>query len=229
MTAVVGTALALTQATTAAAYQQGEFIVRVGAATVSPDDSSSLVTAGSLGAVANSGLAVDSNTQLGLTASYMLTDKLAVGLLAATPFSHDVSLTGNGIAGAVPALKHGTKIASIEQLPPTVSLQYFPMHTSSDFQPYIGIGINYTIVVDKDLTSAARTELAANNLEVDNSFGLSLQLGIDYQINDKWLINATAWNIDIDTEASFDSAVGKVKAKLDVDPWVYMVSVGYRF
>ena len=71
--------------------------------------------------------------------------------------------------------------------------------------------------------------LGASNLDVDDSIGLSLQLGVDYQLDDKWLINEAVWNMDIETEASFDSAVGKVKADLDIDPWVYMISVGYKF
>jgi outer membrane protein len=66
----------------------------------------------------------------------------------------------------------------------------------------VGIGKNCTFIVDKDLSSAARAELAANNLQVDNSLRPSLQLGIDYQINKQWLLNVTAWNIDIDTRAT---------------------------
>lgn len=229
ITAILTATMTLAVTTNVLAYEQGDFIFRVGAATVNPDDSSSLVTAGILGAVPNSGLSIDSNTQVGLTASYMLTDKLAIGILAATPFSHDVELTGNGIAGAVPALTNGTKIASIKHLPPTVSLQYFFLDATSKFQPYAGIGINYTIILDEDLSSGAEAVLGADDLDVDNSVGLSFQFGVDYQLNDKWLVNATVWNIDIDTEASFDSAVGKVKADLDIDPWVYMVSVGYKF
>ena len=32
-----------------------------------------------------------------------------------------------------------------------------------------------------------------SSLELDDSFGLSLEAGIDYQINDKWIANATVW------------------------------------
>jgi outer membrane protein len=43
------------------------------------------------------------------------------------------------------------------------------------------------------------------------------------------MLNASMWKIDIDTDASFNSALGKVTADVDIDPWVYMLSLGYRF
>lgn len=229
LTSVLLTSVLVTLPLTALSYQKGDLIVRAGAASVDPDDSSSLVTAGVLGPVANSGLNVDGDTQLGLTVSYMLSDHVAVELLASTPFSHDVNLQGNGIAGAVPSLPNATHMATIEHLPPTLSLQYFFLNPASKFQPYAGIGINYIIILDEDLSRKAESELGAKNLDVDNSIGRSFELGFDYQLNEHWLINASAWNIDFDTEASFDSAVGKVKADIDVDPWVYMLSIGYKF
>ena len=37
---------------------------------------------------------LDSDTQLGLNFAYMVTDKVGIELLAATPFSHDVGVKG---------------------------------------------------------------------------------------------------------------------------------------
>lgn len=48
-------------------------------------------------------------------------------------------------------------------------------------------------------------------------------------INDNWLINGSVWYMDIETEATIKTAVAKVKFDVDIDPWVYMFSVGYRF
>ena len=69
-------------------------------------------------------------------------------------------------------------------------------------------------------------ESSLGSLELDDSFGLSLEAGIDYQINDKWIANATVWNIDIETDADLNgSSIGGI----ELDPWVYMVSIGYVF
>ena len=209
----------------ASAYQAGDWIVRGGAAAIDADESSSTVHVGGAG-VPDTGVGVDNDTQLGLTISYLLTDRIGVELLASTPFEHDVTLQGNGLDAYAPT---GTTLGSVKHLPPTLSLQYFFMDGSSQWQPYAGIGINYWLVLDENLSSDAKTALGASNLEVDDSIGLSLQLGMDYQLNDNWLINAAIWKIDLDTDASFDSAVGKVSADIEIDPWVYMISVGYKF
>ncbi|MNG17356.1 Outer membrane protein W precursor [compost metagenome] len=53
---------------------------------------------------------------------------------------------------------------------------------------------------------------------------------MDYMLTDNILLNAAVWYIDIDTKATTDLAgVGKVKVDVDVDPWVYMVGLGYKF
>ena len=211
---------------TAAAYQAGDWIVRGGAALVDPDESSSKISVAGLGgAVGGTSVGVDNDTQLGLTFTYMFTSNIGLELLASTPFEHDVTAAGLDAYG-VPS---GTKIASVKHLPPTLSLEYFFMDANSAWQPYAGIGINYWLVTDKELSSDAKSVLGARKLNVDNSVGLALQLGMDYSINQNWLVNAAIWKIDISTTADFQSAVGKVKADIDIDPWVYMIGVGYKF
>lgn len=70
------------------AHQEGDFIVRAGIASVVPNDSSDKVLN------TQSELAVNSNTQLGLTLGYMFTDNISFEVLAATPFSHKISTSG---------------------------------------------------------------------------------------------------------------------------------------
>jgi outer membrane protein len=43
-----------------------------------------------------------------------------------------------------------------------------------------------------------------SSLSLDDSWGLSLQLGADYHINDKWLINASVRKLDIETNQLFE-------------------------
>lgn len=215
---ILATALA---APFAQAYQAGDIILRAGAATVSPNEDSSTIYTTATGSLSGTKATLDSDTQLGLTGTYMLTDNLGIGLLAATPFQHQVSIKGMplGLDG---------KLADVKHLPPTLSLQYFPLHASSRLQPYVGAGINYTVFFDEDLTSQRETQ-GFSNLELDDSWGLALEAGVDYALTENVLLNATVWYLDIDTTATADSAFGKVKVDVDVDPWVYMVGLGYKF
>ena len=160
----------------------------------------------------------DSNTQLGLTGTYMLTDHVGIGLLAATPFEHTLGLKNSPDNGSLADIKH---------LPPTLTLQYY-FSPNTNIQPYIGAGINYTTFFDEEFTSKHKAQ-GYNSLKLKDSWGVALEAGIDYQLSDNLLANASVWYIDIDTEASFK--VGNTKAKVDVklDPWVYMVGLGYKF
>ncbi|MCY1446607.1 Outer membrane protein W [compost metagenome] len=174
---------------------------------------------------------VDSDTQLGLTFSYLVTDQIGVELVAATPFQHQVDVKGVSNLTGIPGLDG--KLADIKQLPPTVLLQYYPMGgTKNPFQPYAGIGVNYTTFFDEDLSSAREAQ-GFSNLKLQDSWGLAGELGFDYMLNEHALFNMAVWYMDIDTKASVDgpTALGVQKTKVDVnvDPWVYMVGFGYKF
>ncbi|SEQ70690.1 outer membrane protein [Amphritea atlantica] len=195
---VLGVSLAATA--NCMAHEAGDMILRVGAANVDPQTSNNTLVPG---------LDVDANTQLGITGTYMLTDNLGLELLAATPFKHDITL-------------NGAKVGDTEHLPPTLSLQYYPMDSSSAFQPYVGLGINYTAFFSESTTGA----LAGTKLQLDSSWGLAGQIGVDYSLNDQWLLNAAVWKMDINTDVKVD---GTNLGELEIDPMVYMVSVGYKF
>jgi outer membrane protein len=150
------------------AYEPGDWIVRAGYAAVDPrDDSNALKVDGTV--VAGTGVGVDSGDALGITVSYMFAPHWGIELLAATPFKHDLTTKGLGGLGVA----DGTKLGSTEQLPPTVSVQYYFASADSVWQPYVGLGINYTTFFSEDLSSAAKTQLGASNLQLDDSWGVA--------------------------------------------------------
>lgn len=207
----------------ASAWEAGDWIVHGGAVRVDPnDDSSSLVAGGT--ALPGTGVSVDEDTQLWLGLTWMATDHIGVDVLAASPFTHTVYT--EGLSGyALPDVE----LADVTHLPPTVTLNWFPAAASSKFQPYIGLGLNYTLIFDEDLSNQAKTRLGASNLKLDDSWGLAAHAGFDYRINDCWSIGVGLWYIDIDTEAKLNTAVGAVQTDVDIDPWVYSIGVGYKF
>lgn len=225
------------------AHEANSFVLRVGAVTVDPNEDSSdlFVSTADIGTVDGARVGLNSNTQLGINFTYKFTDNLGIGVLGATPFKHDIQSTG-----LLSDLGLGN-LGSTKHLPPTITLQYFPLSPSSKVQPYVGVGFNYTIFFQEDttsdLTAAFQTVADLNNvavtvtgvdLKLDSSFGLAAELGVDYMLTDRLMLNAAIWYADIDTEATLTAKTEegiKVKAKLDVDidPMVYMISVGYKF
>jgi outer membrane protein len=152
---------------------------------------------------------VDSAEMLTFNGTYMFGSNWGVEVLAALPFTHDINLNGGG------------KAAETKQLPPTLSLQYH-FNPRGRVRPYIGAGLNYTIFFSEDTTGA----LAGAKLELDPSFGVAAQAGLDIDIASNWFVNADVRWFDIDTDAKLNGAkIGTV----EIDPYGLGISVGRRF
>ncbi len=203
------------------AHDASDWIVRAGATTVNPQESSDSPTLS--GANLGGGVSVDSDTQLGITVEYMYTSNWGVELLAATPFQHTVSTKGGTLAGL-----GLDDLADVKQLPPTLSLNYHPT-ASGAFQPYVGIGLNYTMFFNESESSGLKS-VGGHNFKLDDSIGLAFQVGFDWQLDDKWLVNTSLRYINIETDALVDTVLGTVKVdNVKIDPYVYTVAIGYKF
>jgi outer membrane protein len=181
----------------ATANEAGDWLVRIGGSQVDPKSNN--------GDVVN----VDADSSISATLSYMLTEHWAIDVLAAWPFEHDINLNG------------GPEVGSTKHLPPTVSVQYHFL-PNADFQPYVGLGINYTTFFDEETTGP----LAGSDLSLDDSWGVAAQVGIDWMLGDTWFFNLDARYIDIETDAFLD---GAFLEKVEIDPMVYGAHIGFRF
>ena len=191
----------------AQAIEQGDMFMRGTITNVAPNDDSTAFTDPS-NIAPNTFPKVDDSTNLGITFVYMMSNNLGFEVLAALPFEHDVTVDGMG------------KVGSTKQLPPTFSVQYY-FNPQEKFRPYVGAGLNYTTFFnDKSIAALG------GDLELDDSFGLAVQVGLDYDINEKWFINADVRYISIETTATI-LAVGE--SDVDINPTVISVGVGYKF
>jgi outer membrane protein len=191
---LLATSIAVLGSSQVMAYEAGDIMVKAGVIHVAPKDDSGF-----------GDVKVKSDTQLGLTGTYMVTPKIGIELLAATPFKHSIEVDGD-------------RIATTKQLPPTLSAQYYPMDSASAFQPYIGAGLNMTLFFDE--AGAVKGDAAG---PLSDSFGLSVSAGINYDIDDKLMANVGVWYMDIDTELK------AADETVEIDPIVVMAGVGYKF
>lgn len=179
----------------AVAHQVGDVVVRAGVVRVNENSESTTKTPIQVD------LKVKNNQQLGLTATYMFTDNVAVELLGATPFSHKINAN-------VPALGAASglgRVAIVKQLPPSLYAQYYFFNAKS-------------------------THAAVTNLEVKkHSFAPVANLGVDVKLTDKLSFNAAAWYTRIKTTAKFDALGAKHEVKLKLDPVVLFAGFGINF
>ncbi len=217
----------------AQAHEQGDIIFRGGIATVVPNtDSDAIVLPDPYPSLLPNGVDVDSGTAISLIGAWMLNDKWGLELLAATPFEHDIDLED------LPLPAGETK-----HLPPTLSLQYYPRAGMQGWQPYLGLGLNYTTFFDESVDPQLAAALVGlypdlnitgADLSLDDSFGVSVQAGVDVPINEKWYFNAGIWWIDIDTTADVTlnldgGASATVSWDVEIDPVVYNIGFAYKF
>jgi outer membrane protein len=190
-------AMTLNAGLAVAADDSPNWILRVGAHYVEPaSDNHDLVTVGA-------------GQSLTFNLTRMIDDHWSIELLAALPFSHDISLNSGG------------KVADVKQLPPTISAQYHFV-PAGKFHPYVGAGLNATIFFEEDTTGA----LAGTDLDLSTSFGPALQAGIDFDVGDTWFVNLEARWMDIDTRATLD---GTSLGKVNIDPIAYGLTFGRNF
>lgn len=220
---VLAVAAALCVAVPASAHEAGDWLVRFGGSNIDPKgDNGSIDLTG----IADFGVQdVDVDDQWGVTfnLTYMYTANWGIELLAALPYEHDITVEG------LPS-----PAATVKHLPPTLSVQYHFLPDAT-FQPYVGAGLNLTWFLDESKKEGLRfadDALGVNTgLDVDStSVGLAAQVGFDYIINETWFVNFDVRWIDISTDATLTvDGADAATAKVDIDPIVYGVHVGYRF
>lgn len=196
--------LALTAAVLAGpalAQSAGDWTIGLGLASVMPKDDNGIVA----GATAD----VGNDLRPSITVEYFVRDNIGVELLAATPFKHDVSVGDLG------------KVGTVKHLPPVLSLNYH-WDTGSAFQPYAGVGVNFTGFWDEKTSGA----LEGSELRLKNSWGLAAQVGADWWLSDRAALRGTLRWIDIDSDVYLD---GDKIGKAEVDPLVVQAAYVMRF
>ena len=207
----------------ALAVEKGDWIVHLRGINVDPNSDSSAIRVDGAD-VAGTGVKVDAGQSLDVSISYMFRDNWSVQLLADLTSKHRVSAFGLSGLG----VPDGTDVIEVNTLPPTVFLNY-QFNAQGKWRPYAGVGLNYTTFVRDDFTDAAKTVLGARDLDLDDSFGLAVQVGVDYQFSEKWFFNVNAKYIDISTDANFTTALGQTSVDVDIDPTILGVGFGFVF
>ena len=205
--AIIGVGICFSLSAKAAVSEP--WMVRVRAVHLDMDNKSDPIPA--LGVTASDTVKVSNKTIPELDVSYFFTQNWAAELVLTYPQKHDVTLVNNGTE---------TKLGSFKHLPPILTLQYH-FNPGAKFQPYAGVGVNYTRISSVNLNAGTQ----ALQLE-GHSTGLAFNLGADYKLNDKMYLNVDMKKVQL---ASDIMANGTVVSKAKLDPLLVGVGLGWRF
>jgi len=133
----------------------------------------------------------------------------------------EATLKVSGSAAGLPPV--GTELGKITYAPAVASVTY-DLPRLGKLQPYIGGGVNYTIVYNEK-------DAALKKVQVSNGVAPVIQVGADIEVAKGWTVGLDIKKIFLDVDGAGDFGVGgpPVKVDLQVDPLVVMLSVGKSF
>jgi outer membrane protein OmpA-like peptidoglycan-associated protein len=207
---------------------QADVIVRVGGAWAEPDSDFSIASR-TTPPTLEGNLQIDNDgPQVYGDITWLFADHLGVEFWINNSFKSGVFLrTAAGKRG----------VGEVEYISPMVNLQWHFMPNAA-IRPYVGAGVAYNTF--SGIQPAA--------LSIDDEAGWTAGAGIDIGKRDRgWFVNAFVKYIDVspDARATFSGPTGvtpsppifpplatnqfTVNRAFDVNPWVYGISVGYKF
>ncbi len=224
--------LAITGLNLCAFADESPFLVRVRALDIRPANKSDAIPA--LGVAADK-IDVSSKWIPDIDLEYYFAPAWSTELVLTVPQKHDVSVVGVGSLG------------SFKHLPPTLTAKYH-FNSGGKISPYVGAGINLTLIMDVNLAvpGAATTaeagsavmhqavrpviHAAAGDLPLtleNHSIGAALQAGVDIRLADHWYGNADIKYVQIRSDVML--AGGTKVSAVQVDPLLLGIGVAYRF
>ncbi|MCU0304873.1 MAG: outer membrane beta-barrel protein [Thermoanaerobaculales bacterium] len=134
-------------------------------------------------------------------------------------------------ASALPLETTGGSLGSLDlgtvwAFPLSAVAQYRPP-LYGPFDPYVGIGLAYTLnLLDESDAAAA----AFTDIELTDELGLVVEAGVAYHLDVRWSATLDLRYVGWETTGRFTSADGSVdESALGLDPWVVGLGFRYRF
>ena len=208
-------------------YEGSDIVVRVGYANVDfrEDSNPVLVDNAEIG-----DLSVESQRTPLLTIATMFNERWGVEFLI--PF-FPLELKADGKNGFIDGLPMGTA----DVYPLVIAFQYYPFETKWA-KPYIGLGANYTFINNEKIDGNTASQLGierVESLDADDSFGWVFQLGVDFPITKKLMVNLSSMYLELNLDASgafyANGVQSDLSAKMGVktQPNITVLGVSYRF
>lgn len=160
---------------------------------------------------------VKDNVTVAAEIGYSFNDNWAVGLTIGYPPTTELKAGGS--------LKGLGKLGSITYGPAALTAQY-RFTNFGRFQPYVGAGWSYMLVLDSK-------DKAVSNLNVDDVNGAVFQAGFEYRNSDSMgvFLDVKRFCLEAEATGNAPASLGGILVKADIvlDPTVYTAGVVFYF
>lgn len=207
------------------ATQAGDYLARARVINVAPSVDSQEITLIGGGAFPAAGSQIDAESQptIDVDFTYFVTNNFGIELLLDTTSLHEINGAG--------AIGSAGKLGEVRALPPALIAQYH-FTPGKRIRPYVGAGINYTFFLNEETTPTLDSVVpgSTSGLEVDDTFALVAQAGVDIDIDNDWYFNVDLKYIALDTTATISSdGVAAATVDFELNPVVFGAGLGMRF
>ncbi|BDU54660.1 membrane protein [Limnohabitans sp. TEGF004] len=219
---------ALFMASGAFAQKAGDNIVSAGLASINPDTQvGQLTNSGVAQAAVNGATAkVSSETTLSLSWLHMYTDNVGAEVTIGIPPTMTQDLT-------TPATGAHPGAAKIQLRSPAVVAKYFFGSTQDQWRPYLGLGVAHVSFhkIQTNAGDATIQNLSGNGASLSSSWTPVYNVGVIYNIDDRWSISGSVAYLPVKTTATFvgRAPYGSTTGEVKLNTTDYVVRVGYRF
>ncbi len=177
--------------------------------------------------IPNTGAGISDADTLGLASGYFITDHIAAELVAGIPPRFDI--TGKGQFDRLGVLGHAY------QWSPALVFKYFFNDANAKFRPYLGVGATYVWFTGAKITNAALQNALGGptTATTTNQWAPVFNAGFQYNFTNHWFAGLSLSYVPVSVTATFTTATRAgtetSKAKINLNPIVTYLNVGYRF
>ena len=135
---------------------------------------------------------------------------------------------GPAMVGSVPY--NGQEISSARWLAPSLLMDYVFFDDSYKLRPYLGVGLNYVVLYDRNSTAAGNAVAGGpTSVSLSNSIGPAVNVGLNYQITRNWSVIASYSAARV--QSQLDAHTGGVDrtSNISFGPQTFVVAAGFSF
>ena len=193
----------------------GNFQIKAGVSGVVWQDQNNGISINNGAPVAGAGASARDIVLPTATLTYFATRNVAFELFCC--FAH-ATVAAKGTLAAL------GNVADTWTFPPILTLQYH-FDGLGAIKPYVGVGAEWIHYFD------SRSKISAfNKVKFDDSFGLALQAGVDYDLGRGWSAGVDVKKVFEDTNITWTNASSStIRTNHDLDPLILTANFGYRF